>query len=138
MVTVAELKDSDGDRFVAQEGESHNVEGQFSDMDGANIALADLLTFTITLYNEHDNSIINSRNDQNALNANDHTVTTTGGFIVRLDPADAVIVTQTPATPENENQYHVIRLEWTYGDGTKTRTGIDHYRYGIQKLEETT
>ena len=137
MVAVQNLLDSDGDVFFIQEGESHNITGQLSDADGVDIALSGLSTFTITLYNEDGNAIINSRDDQDAKNLNDHTIAAGGSFVVRFDPADAVIVVEDPVIGETNQQFHIARLTWTWNDGTSVRTGIEQVRFGVQKLEVT-
>lgn len=137
MVAVQNLLDSDGVEFVIQEGESHNITGQLSDADGVDITLAGLSTFTVTLYNEDGNAIINSRDGQDAKNANSHTVASGGSFVIRLDPADAVIVVEDPVIGETNQQFHVARLTWTWNDGTSVRTGIEQVRFGVQKLEAT-
>jgi len=133
MAAIQNLLDSNNVKFEVQEGESHNITGQFADTNDVNIALAALLSFTITLYNENDNAIINSRDSEDAKNVNSHTVATGGSFVVRLDPDDAVIVTQTPTTSEPCLQYHIAKLVWTWHDGTSVRTGIEQVRFGVQK-----
>lgn len=135
MVAVPDLLDSDGDSFSIQEGESMNITGQLVDAAGNDITLAALSTIKISLYNEIGNDVINSREDEDAKNANDHTVASDGSFIIRLDEDDSIIVTQDPTVEETEKQYHVIRIKWTWDDGTKVRTGLEHARFGVQKLE---
>lgn len=132
MIDLVELRDEDTNEPVfINEGESHNVVGQFVDANGDDITLANLSTFTVTLYNEANDSVINSRNAQNAKNANDHTVAGDGSWIVRLQPADNIIV-DTDLT-KNKDEYHILRLIWTWNDGTADRTGIKHVRFPVRK-----
>ena len=126
-----------GQPFVVQEGESHNVTGSFVDADGAAINLASLATFEITLYNENGNQIINSKDAQDAKNANGHTVASDGSFIVRLNVADSSIEVEDPVIAEQALQYHILRLVWTWSDGVAVRTGIEQLRFAVQKLEVT-
>lgn len=137
MVAVQNLLDSDGDPFVVQEGESHNITGQLSDADDTDITLAGLTTLTVTLYNENGNAIINSRDGENAKNLNNHTIASGGSFVIRFDPADSVIVVEDPVIGETNQQFHVARLTWTWNDGTLVRTGMEQVRFGVQKLEAT-
>ena len=70
---------------------------QLQDEDGVSILLADIDSLTITLCNLADGTEINSRTDQNALNANNVVVTTGGALTWNLQAADNLIVDGTLA-----------------------------------------
>ena len=65
---------------------------QLQDEDGVSVLLADIDSLTITLCNEADGTEINSRTDQNALNANNVVVTIGGALTFNIQPADTVPV----------------------------------------------
>ena len=71
---------------------------QLQDEDGVSILLADIDSLTITLCNLADGTEINSRTDQNALNANNVVVTTGGTLTFNIQAADTIIVDGTLAS----------------------------------------
>lgn len=85
------------------------------DETGIAIPAASLTTLTLTLYNRADGSIINSRNAQDVLNANNVTVDSAGLITWTMQPADNPIVDDT-----REIERHVALWVWTYSSGTKT------------------
>jgi hypothetical protein len=62
-----------------------------TDQDGAIIPLADIITLTITLCTL-DGTIVNSRSDQDALNANGVSVDALGVLTFVMEPADTEIL----------------------------------------------
>lgn len=114
------LRNSARTEVIVQEGESCNVVVVVKDMDGAAIAKASIITLTATLFDYATEAAINSRNDQNVLDANQGTVATDGTLTLRLGPLDNVIV-GTPATGKTET--HCLEVTWTWNDGVATRTG---------------
>lgn len=134
--TIVDLLDPDINcPLVIQEGESQNIEGTLVDGSGVAIPLAGLATFTLTLFNEFDLSIINSRTGQDILNTNGGTVNDPASFILRLDAADAVIIDGDTANPKvrGDVEAHIARLFWTWDDGVAERTGIQEIRLRVQK-----
>lgn len=126
--------DSNGIRASVQEGESCNVVATFKDGDTA-VAKSALLTVTASLFLESTGASINSRSGQNILDVNGGTITSAGVLTMRLDPADNVIV-GTPSIDVHEQ--HILRIGWTWNDGTATRTGIQDIRIYVQQLRTVT
>ena len=100
------------------------------------ISKAGLDSFQVTLYDKATDAVINSRNNQNILDANQGTVDANGNFVLRLGPADAIIVGTSVASHAIE--YHVARFSWSYNDGSEDRTGIQEVRFRIQQLPAAT
>ncbi len=76
-----------------------------------------LTTLTLTLYDQASGSILNSRNRQNVLNANNVTVTEAGVLAWTMQPADNAIVNLSVAAGARER--HVALFEWTWAAGAK-------------------
>ena len=111
---------------IALEGTSSLVEAQFVDRAGENVDLEAFSTLTCTLTNAIDGSVINSRSSQSILNANDGTVSDTGYLVLKLGPADNVIVSG--ATEKGE--VHFLQLDWTYTDtDTDPMTGQANFQF---------
>lgn len=86
------------------------VTGSIVDATGAAIGAASLTTLKLTLVSrDNQNKIVNSRDDQNILNANNVTVDSSGVMIW------SVQVTDTRGTG-----VHRAIFEWTYSAGAKT------------------
>lgn len=77
------------------------------------IAAASLNTLTLTLYNSADKAIINSRNAQNVLNANNVVVDSSGNLTWTMQPADNAI------SGSGEFETHVALFEYTWASSTK-------------------
>ena len=60
--------------FTVNEGKSFFYRATLKDQVGANIELADIVSATLTLYDAETLSVINGRDDQDILNANDVTI----------------------------------------------------------------
>lgn len=128
MATI--LNDAAGDAVTVQEGESCNVVVLFK-FAGTAIVKASLATITVTLYDKTAGTIINGRNAQNVLDANNGVVATDGTLTLRLGPLDNVIV-GTPAV--GATQLHHARFAWTWTDGVATRTGIEEVAITVENL----
>lgn len=85
--------------------------GQIVDELGAGIDAASLTTLTLTLYDLVSNTIINGRNAQNILNANNVTVDASGNLVWSVQPSDNPIYSSTPV----ENELHIALFQWTWG-----------------------
>src|SRR4030067_1483773 len=81
------------------------------------IALDDLYSLTLTLYDTASNAIINNRNEQNVLNTNDVTVSEAGAVSWSIKPADTMIV-NTDLEP-NQTECHIAVFEWTWASGAE-------------------
>lgn len=100
--------------FSVRENSIAKYTGQLVDEDGAGISSADLNTFTLTLYNLADESIINSRSAQDVLNNNGVTVGATGLITWTITQADNTLVDVT-----KEYETHVALWEWEWSGNTK-------------------
>lgn len=118
---IEALKNLNNLTVTVDEGESCNVTYNFTDMLGAAIAKASILTLTATLFDEASEDLINSRNAQTVLDANGGVVATDGTLVLRLQPADNVIVSTTLEAEKTER--HILKVEWTWNDGVLVRTG---------------
>ena len=126
--------DDKGRRLALQAGESCNVQGSFYNGDTA-IAKVALASVKAWLYDEETGVSINSRKDQDILDANGGTIDADGVLTVRLEPADNVIV----GTVEVDAiETHILRVKWTWNDGVAVRTGTQQVRLYIQQIQTVT
>jgi len=101
------------------------------DEAGEGIDSSFLDTLTLSLYDVDSHTILNSRQDQDILNANDGTVETAPGppvtttVTLAIQPADTVIL--------NENrlvEYRVLSFRWTWDSGR--RVGRHAVQFGVE------
>ncbi len=101
--------------FEIDEEESGSYTATIVGNDGATpLAAADLLTFTLTLYAikaDGIDQIINGRNQQNVLNANNVTVSAAGAVVWTIQPGDTTLVEALPF------ETHIALFEWTWAQG---------------------
>ena len=104
---------SESDRRV-NERSSALYTATLNDEKGDPVTVSALATLTVTLYDKATGDIINSRNGQDALNANDVTLHATSGALTwKMKAADNPI--NTPATIEaGDYERHIALFEWTY------------------------
>lgn len=89
---------------------SGDFTGTLKDAAGTAIPLANIVSCTLTLTNAADGSIVNSRNAQNVLNANNVTInSTTGALRWLIQPADLTLVDSSVPVEE-----HIATFKWTY------------------------
>lgn len=130
------MKSSNGESVVVQEGESTNLRFVPTDLDGAEIIKANLITMTITIFDFFSSTVVNSRNAQNVIDANDGMVDTAGVLTLRLQPADTAVV---GAIAAGAKQIRCVVLIWTFNDGVAVRTcKSDPLGFEIQKLATVT
>lgn len=67
------------------------------DESGAPLKGSEVTTLTLTLYNRHDQAIVNSRNAVNVKNANGGTLDEAGNFAFEFTPDDTAIIDNTLA-----------------------------------------
>lgn len=95
--------------------------------DAANPAVpipaADLVTLTLTLYDTATNGIINSRDAQNILNANNVTVDSDGLVTFTMQPEDNAII---GAPAANTPEAHGMQFRWTWGSAPPYKAG-EHF-----------
>ena len=92
---------------------------------------SNLLSLTVTLFNEADETIINSRTNQSILGANGGTLEATL-VRLRLQPNDNIIVDTD--LERNDVEYHVARFVFSWSDGVLTRTGVEEVRFAVRKV----
>lgn len=111
------------------EGESLNLTGILHDATEAALVKASITAFTLTLINKADGSVINSRDNQDALDQGAGSLVDVDGkvnYTIKLDADDNVVV------GDGESEAHVVTLTWTFSDGT-TRTGKQHIEFTVCK-----
>ena len=131
-MSATNLQTSKGRIVSVPQGASCNLVVTFADASGSAIAKTNLATLKATVYDAATLAVINSRDDQNVLDANGGTVATDGTLTLRLQPLDNTIVDGTLEAGHTES--HVVRLTWTWSDGVATRTGVQEWQYGVEKL----
>lgn len=98
------------------ERSSAYIEGIILDEAGDPVALADITAFTLTLFNDANDAIINSRDEQSILNENGGTYhATTGAFTLTFASLDNPIVDTT--LPRGAKETHTALLSLTWPDG---------------------
>lgn len=102
--------------FEVREGDCYRYTGTLLDDQGDPVLKAALTTLTLTLYNADtmDGAIVNDRDHQDALTADDITVGDTDGSITwTLAPEDTAIL-----NPRRGHERHTALFEWTTNTGT--------------------
>lgn len=99
---------------LAPERTSGVITFTVEDESGSPVALAAVTTFTLTLYDRDTRQIINSRQNQNVLNANNVTMHATSGLVTwTVQPADMACVS------ERAQEIHVALFVITWNSGAK-------------------
>ena len=106
------LKDSTGCKQLVDEGESAVITATLVDIGNTPIVKASLQTLTLTLRNASDLTVINGRNAQDILDANDGAVAADGTVTIKLGPADNPIV----GSAEYGIEDHHATMRWTWID----------------------
>ena len=114
------------------EGTTPNITATIQDEDGTALADTDLDTLTLNLYNldDEDNTVINSRTDQDVLNSNNVTVSDAGALVWSVQALDTIIVGTSLV------ERHRAVFKWTYSSGTKAGSHI--IDMAIRNLEKVT
>ena len=98
---------------VFDEKKTAKITATLNDEDGDALALANVDTLILTLYEEATETIINSRSGSDIKNTDGGTLhATSGAFTLTLAPDDMAIV-QT----DRNKEWHVALIEWTYNSG---------------------
>ena len=100
--------------FNVRENSTAKYTAVLKDENDVAVPAANLNTFILTLYNLADLAIINSRDDQNVLNANNVTVDSSGNVVWIMKQLDNPIIDDTL-----EYETHVGLFQFTYATGTK-------------------
>lgn len=109
------------------EGSSAVYTATVSDPDGAAVPLDAYTSILLTLYDEYTGNIINSRHDQDALNANDVTIEADGTLTWQIQPEDTVIQSTT-----RKGEWHIALFvfNWTTGRYThRVRMRVVNYAH---------
>ena len=102
--------------------------GQLVDELDQNIALIDINTLVVTLYDAITGTIINGRDDQNIKNQNGCVISSTGGITWTLTPLDNIII-----DPTLDTELHIALFEGTHGAGKE----IHHqFAYRVKNLNK--
>ena len=105
---------SDADRRIKEETTAI-YSCTLKDEDGNAISDVALTTLTLTLYDSVTGDIINDRDGQNVLNANNVTVAS-GVLTWTMQPEDTAII---HSSSLRDPEVHIALFEWTYDSGTK-------------------
>ena len=95
--------------FNVREKTTRRYTAVLKDETGVAIGGGTLSSLKLTLYNRADGSIINARNQQNALNANGVTVDSSGNLTWTMEPADNPII---DATLSYEEHAALFEIGW--------------------------
>jgi len=100
------------EEWIVNQRSSAIYTGTMLDELGDPLELADLDTVTLTLYDLATGRIINGRDGQDVMNANDVSVHDTSGLVTwYIKPADNIIVGN---IAEGELEVHVALFRWTW------------------------
>ena len=107
------------------------IKGTLKDENGTAIPAASLATLTLTLYSlSGAQPIINTRQEQNVLNANNVVVDSSGLLTWSMQEADTAII----ATTEVGSEKHRAVFAWGYGSAKKGRHIIDMTITSLEKV----
>jgi len=114
------------------EGTTPKITATIQDEDGNAIADTALDTLTLTLYNldDADNTIINSRDGQDILDANNVAVDGSGVMVWSVQAGDTIIV------GSDLVERHRAVFKWTYSSTTKAGSYV--IDMAIRNLEKVT
>jgi len=115
------------------EGATARVNFKVVDEDGAGLEAVNLDALTVTLFNERDGTIINSREDINILNVNGGIVGVDGVSSWTMDPDDNPILAPSPTRAE---EFHTALFEWEYDSSNKA--GKQPVRLRVVNLQHVT
>ena len=117
-----------GTPIVVQEQESVDIFGRLTDSHGNLLSKSAVATFTLTLFNESDGSIINGKNGTDITSY----LKDSGEFEVHLDGNDNSIMDASLGFLELEK--HIVLLTWTWTESSVTRTARSPLRIRVQNL----
>ena len=106
---------------------------QLQDENSVPILLADIDAITISLCNLVDGAVINSRSDQNALNANNVVITTSGTLTFNLQPEDTAIIDVTLA--EDSIEVHRATFKMQFNSVSFANWDVD---FNVRNLKKVT
>lgn len=116
----------------AKEMQSGIYGATLTDENGHTISSGTLSSFTITLYDKLSRVIINSRNAQNALNANQVTLDTNGIVTWVWLPLDMPVLN---SNREIEEHVALFTAKWTDGAG-RPRQANHEVLFRVERIEK--
>ena len=106
------LKDSAGNVKHIDAKESAVITAVLKDVDGQSVSKAVLQSLTLTIVNAEDGTVLNNRDGQDILDANNGSVTDQGVVTIKLQPSDNAVC----GASMNEVEEHYATLRWSYTD----------------------
>ena len=103
-------------QLKVKENASALYSGQLTDLNGDNLQLSDIATLTLTLTKDSSGEVINSRNAQNILNANNVVVDSAGYMTWTIQPADNEVLDDAL-----KFEVHDAVFTWTWGTPVNTK-----------------
>ena len=100
------------------EGTTPEITATLVDVAGQPIPGAALTTLKLTFYQEYTQVIINTRNDQDVLQASGVTVAADGVLLWKMSLLDMVILNDAL-----ETEPHIAHFSFSYLDGSDTKVG---------------
>jgi hypothetical protein len=104
--------------FFVDEHETFFYTATLVDEAGAPVVLAAVSTLTLTYYAVASGTIINNRNAQNVLNANNVTLHATSGLLTWI--GQVADTTCSATTPEGAYEHRRALFTWTWGLPART------------------
>ena len=120
----------DAEERIVIEGSTPIYRGQLLDEDGVPIAFAAISAMTLTYKNKNDSSVINTRDGQNVLNANNVTLQADLS-ISAATAANPVVVTTTA-------NHNLITGDKVYITGVVGMTELNNRMFRITRITDTT
>lgn len=100
------------ENWTIDEGESGSITASVQDKNGNSLTKVQIESLNITILDIRSNTIINGRNSQNILDANDGTVDNDGTLTFKLQPEDTINV----GSPRGVLEERQVTIEWTWTD----------------------
>jgi hypothetical protein len=118
--------------FTVNERQTALLSFQLVDELGEDIALTDLTSLTVTLYDIASGEIINERESSDALNANDVEVSAAGLVSWTMTPDDNAILKT--AIQAGSYERHMALFEWGWNGDKEGREPIEIYVTQMTKV----
>lgn len=114
---------------IVKAGKVFDITGVLKDSDGTAIDVANIGTFTITLFAKATpGTKINNRDGQNAKNDNNVTLDASGNLHWYGQPEDSVYQAAT-----GNRETHVVQFEWTFTNAGGSRVALAEIEYLVEK-----
>lgn len=124
------IVDADGSKRPILKRTNLRYTTTLKDIAGAVVPSTDLSTFTLTWYSLHGaQAVVNSRDGQNILNANNVTLDGSGNLVWNLQPADTQILDSTLAF-----EWHRALFAWTKTGGEQGKHEVDIKITNVNKV----